>query len=306
MSAIRSSLWAGLCLAAGLGCSQEASVDVGGRGPVLLKMYWSGRQVGDGRAVVWSADNDPALKTGVTPAPFEFELVFDKRLDGDEIEDTVVQGGVVYTVPKQMPLVTVTWDAMPDNLRPLTVAYNSLTLAGAPAQSTYVFGRADHGYPSSTALTFHLDQSKLTGTDGRPMIGPETIAVTTGPFTLHIPRPAVGDAGAAPVVPGDFRFALAFSNQPGAPDDIIPFVTFLVDGSTAPFRLVPTDQDPTTLYVAPPQLGQTWPAGALITVSVRAGLPDIFGVPLGDGADAEFLIVGTHAPVDDGGVDSSD
>ena len=44
----------------------------------------------------------------------------------------------------------------------------------------------------------------------------------------------------------------------------------------------------------------TWPAGAQIAIAVKAGLPDVFGVPLGDGADATFLIAGTRVNGDAG------
>jgi len=293
---------AGLWLGGAAGCSRNDQVTGGGGGgPVLLTMFWAGRHQSDGHAVVWSADTAADLARVVTPSPFEFELVFDRRLDGDKIEDTVVQGGVAYTVPKAMPPVTVTWDGMPAGLGPLTVAYNSLALPDAPSESTYVFGRADTGYPSATALTFHLDAAMLTGTDNRPMLGPDAIAVTTAPFSMQILGPAGTDGGATPAVPADFRFPLAFNSQPAKSDAVTPYISLSIDGAPAAFGLVTADQDATTLYVSPPRLGQTWPAGAQIALSVKAGLPDVFGVPLGAGADATFVIAGTRA---DGGTDA--
>src|SRR5260370_18909302 len=139
MSANQSGRWmrmARLALAAVMwsaaadGCKGNDPNDVSASGPVLLKMYWTGRHESDGRAVVWSLNDDANLKTVVTAAPFEFELIFDRRLDGDKIEDTVVQGGVTYTIPKLVPPVTVTWDGLPDKLWPLTGAYNRLHLGG--------------------------------------------------------------------------------------------------------------------------------------------------------------------------------
>ncbi|HEY2900215.1 MAG TPA: hypothetical protein VGL59_06550, partial [Polyangia bacterium] len=230
---------------------------------------------------------------------FEFELIFDRRLDGDKIEDTVIEGGVTYTIPKLMPPVTVTWDGMPlrtdQGAVGLSVAYNSLNLPGEDPGTTYIFGHPLVGFPSSTTLTFHFDKTSITGTGHVPMIGPDAVSVTTGPFTVSIAVPAGGDGGAAAMIATDYQIPLVFSNRPAATPVLKPFVSLTIDGTAADFALVVNnDGDLTTVYLGPPQLGTLWPPGARLELAVNAGLPDIFGAPLATSASASFVTKGTR------------
>jgi hypothetical protein len=297
--------WGALLFLGAVACGSDNTT--GSKGPpVLLQMLWTARHGATPSTVVWSADANQAVITTVTPFPFEFDLVFDRRLDGEKIEDIVVQDGMPYTVPKQMPPVTVTWEGMPaataDGPVRLSVAYNSLNLAGTAAGTSYVFGRAIPGYPSSTMLTFHWDRASLTSGDGQPMVGPDGVSFLTGPFTVQIPSAgSVVDGGAPPSVATDYRFPLSFSNRTAPEDAIKPFISLTVDGNAADFRVVIDENDRSSVYVAPPQLGTRWPAGATIEVAVRPGLPDVFGVTLTTGATATYVTSGVRP---DGGVDS--
>ncbi|HEX3694900.1 MAG TPA: hypothetical protein VH374_05865 [Polyangia bacterium] len=284
-------------LAGGAACSSNND---GGIAPTLLKMWWTQAHTVSGQALIWSANPDAgAPPATVTPNPLEFDLVYDRSLDGDKIEDTVVSNGIEYTVPKAMPPVTVTWDGMPlqtdQGVVGLSVSYNSLNLPGEDPGTTYVFGHPLVGFPSSTTLTFHFDKAFLTGSNHLPMIGPDAVSVTTGPFTVSIAVPAGGDGGPAAMIATDYQIPLVFSNRTAATAAVKPFVSLTVDGAAADFALVINgDSDLTTVYLGPPQLGTLWPPGARLELAVSAGLPDIFGAPLGTGASASFVTKGTH------------
>jgi hypothetical protein len=240
----------------------------------------------------------------VSPSPLEFDLIFDRRLDGDKIEETFVQDGQTLTRPRPDPPVTVDWPQMAagDSAFSVAISYNSLRLSGLPASSTYVFGRSALGYPSGTALTFHLDHDGLTSSDGEAMVGPDSITVATAVFTVQIRKPrTAGDVTPAPIS-SDYQIPLTFNNLPAGDDAIHPFVTLAIDEVASDFRLQPDNRDATTLYLTPVTAGQPWPAGAHLAVGVKPGLPDRFGVPLEMAAEAAFLVAGGAS---DGGLDGS-
>jgi hypothetical protein len=269
--------------------------------PVLLQMIW---RAGEGHQLVWSAAKDPVLTTQVTPSPLEFDLIFDRRLDGDKIEETFVQDGQTLTRPRPDPPITVDWPQMvaEDSAFSVAISYNSLPLSGLPAGSTYVFGRSTLGYPSGTALTFHLIGDRLTNSKGEAMVGPESITVATAAFAVQIRKPrTAGDATPAPIS-SDYQVPLTFNNLPAGDDVIHSFVTLTIDAVESDFRLQPDNRDATTLYLTPLPAGQSWPAGGRLAVTVKPGLPDRFGVPLEMAAEATFLVAG-GAP-DGGGGDT--
>src|ERR1017187_9840986 len=101
---------AALLLAAGLvgaACSSDAEPH---GSPVLIQVFWiaSGE-----RSLVWTLAPDPSLATVATPAGQEVDFVFDRRLDGNRIEDSVTVNGVEMTVPKSDPPITVGWPSSP-------------------------------------------------------------------------------------------------------------------------------------------------------------------------------------------------
>ena len=80
--------------------------------PVLLNVYWV---PGGVRTQVWantSSGSGPDASPQAAPVPAagqEFDFVFDRLLDGSQIEDTITQNGVQMPVPKATPPVTVSW-----------------------------------------------------------------------------------------------------------------------------------------------------------------------------------------------------
>ena len=285
----------GLAVLAGLGaasCGSSSSEPHGS--PVLLKVYWV---AGSARTTVWSRDPDPSLAAVAPPLASEIDLVFDRRLDGNRIEDTVTVNGVETTQPKANPPVTVTWpdfaQVMSDPPFATQVLYNSTPLFGGA--TSYVFVRPmAPGFPSATTVTLQLDKSGLTSAYGEQMDGPDHVDVPTAPFTVAFALPAAGDAGVA--VAGDpaFQLPLVFTGRPAAPAAAAPFVHVSTGGGAVdlPFQLVSDSRVPSTLYLAPgTSCHDGWPSGATIDVSVAAGLPDAFRVALAAGASTSFAVV---------------
>jgi hypothetical protein len=260
--------------------------------PVLLKVYWT---AGNTRSTVWSRDPDPSLVATAPALATELDLVFDRRLDGDRIEDTVTVNGVQTTQPKANPPVTMTWpdfaQVMSDPPFAMQVYYNSAPFFGGT--TSYVFARpTTPGFPSATTVSLQLDKNGLTSAYGEPMDGPDQIDVPTAPFTASFGLPAAGDAGVA--VDPTFQLPLVFTGRPAAAASVAPFVHASAGGIDLPFDLLTDARVPGTLFVAPTAAcGGGWPAGATIDVSLDAGLPDAFGVGLASGASTSFAIGGT-------------
>jgi hypothetical protein len=86
----------GAAAAAGaLGC--DSGVPRGA--PVLLNVYW---QSGSIQNVVWSPTTDPSSPPLVAPGPVQFNLIFDRVLDGSKVENTVpVIGGIPGATAEQ-------------------------------------------------------------------------------------------------------------------------------------------------------------------------------------------------------------
>src|SRR5262252_5618086 len=90
-------------LTAALGCEKQPEAPHGS--PLLLQVAWN---VDGTPTIVWSRDPDAAVAAQVPPAGSKIDFVFDRRLDGARVEDTV-DGG---PVPKSNPPITVGWPDM--------------------------------------------------------------------------------------------------------------------------------------------------------------------------------------------------
>lgn len=256
--------------------------------PVLLKVYW---QVDGQQLTVWSNDPDAAVSPApVSAGPTQFNLVFDRVLDGSKVEDTVpVPGGTGGTTerPKAMPPVTVDWADMIDAVSTppfsLQVWYNSIALTNEATNSSYVFGRELPAYPSNTTLTINLDHSGLTSEYNEPMIGPDSITVLTDVFKVAL------DPAPAAIVATNYWVPLHFNSRPG--DEVTalpPHVHVTSNGADLGFMLVPEPLDPSLIYIQP-AAGAIWQSGVQVDVTVDAGLPDTFGAPLAAPLTLSFL-----------------
>jgi hypothetical protein len=275
--------------------------------PVLLKVYWAmataqcrdANNSPTNQCVAWSRDDDSTKLATVPPAPTQFNLVFDRVMDGGKIEDTVVVNGVSRQQPKPQPPVTVTWPdmaaAVSDPPFSIGIWYNSVHLAVAAAGTAYVYGREVPAYPSNTPLTIALDKTKLTSQYGDPMDGPETISVITDEFRLETAPPER--------VPTNYWLPLRFNNQVGDPTTVVePHVHVVTsEGGAAAFKLAREPMDPTLIYLQPVDHGGIWPNGTRVDVTVDATLPDIFGAPLGAATTVSFTSCEPTA-AGDGGV----
>src|SRR6185369_11512110 len=151
---------AGLAAAAlALGCSGATPAPHGA--PVLIAVYWV---AGGSRDVVWSPPGvpDPGVVARAPAFASEVDFVFNRRLDGNRIEDTVTVDGVPMSRSKANPPITATWpDAdhvMTDPPFAMQVFYNSAGIYGAT--TSYVFARpGPEGFPSRTAVTFNFDKA---------------------------------------------------------------------------------------------------------------------------------------------------
>jgi hypothetical protein len=280
--------------------------------PILLKAYW---QIRNQQIQFWPVAPDGGSAAPVPPGASQFNLVFDRVLDGSKIEDTIVINGITGPTAKKAPLeelpLTVSWPDMgsaaidpPFNL---SVWYNSIPLAGEAAGTAYVYGRETPSYPSSTALTIALQHKLITSEYNEPMTGPEEITVMTQPFSLAGGSLPAGDGGVDPgadagaalpnggVAPVDYWLPLQFNNRTAdTVATLPPFIHVTSDGvPVTDFRLVPDPQDPTLVYLQPPvgsaSQGQTWTNGARIEVTIDAALPDVFGATLGIASTASFI-----------------
>jgi hypothetical protein len=281
-------------LALGLGCSSAPPAPHGV--PVLLAVYWIANGA---RFVVWSPPDmpDPELVTSAPAPASEVDFVFNRRLAGDRIEDTVTVNGMPTPQSKANPPVTASWpDAahvMSDPPFAMQVFYNSSAIYGGT--TSYVFARpGEAGFPSGTTVTFNLDRANITSPYNEQLLTPDAVPVTTRDFTVEVKLPVIVGGGAAAVGTGT-QVALAFSSQPAAVSRLLPFVHARAGGADLELELVADVRAPTLVYLTPAaQPGATpgWPPGATVEITVDAGLPDAFGVPLAAAASATFTTVG--------------
>jgi hypothetical protein len=250
--------------------------------PVLTQVYWIAAGTPQ---LVYSRASDTNLVTSVQAFASEVDFVFDRRLDGDRIEDTITVDGAVMTVPKTtMPAIEAKWPDMEARLGDppfkLQVAYNSASRFGD--QSSYVFARpALPGFPSGETITFTLHTDQLTSAYGEPADALEKIPVKTAPFSVVI------NATAASVA-ARFELPLVFSNRLPQPPGASPFIHVTTRGADVPYKLLADASVGSRWYLAPADCLGAWPAGATLDVAVDVGLTDAFGGKLAEAATGSF------------------
>jgi hypothetical protein len=253
--------------------------------PILTQVYWV---AGGTPQLVWSLSSDQQLQPAVPPLGTEIDFVFDRRMDGDRIEETVTIDGVPMTRPKAMGPVTATWPDMEATVPPfaLSVFYSSTGRFGN--DTSYVFARpAVPGFPANEKITFELDRASLTSPYGEPALEPaKPIVVTTSNFTATIAVPS-GTAAT------DFQLPVLFSNRLSMASVVTPFIRVTLGGALVPTRVLADANDRSRIYVVPADCLRAWPARSTFVVTIDKGLPDAFGRALATDATATFT---TGAP----------
>jgi hypothetical protein len=284
--------------------------------PVLTQVYWV---TGGSELLVWSRVPTTALMSPVSPFASELDFVFDRRLDGDKLEDLITVGGVTSALPKDPPAVSVSWPDMAAATMSapftLVVDYNSAARFGT--NSSYVFARpavpsrtssaqrdatAAPGFPSDATMTFTLDISRITSAYGEPAVVPMTIPVKTSALSVSI---GVGPAA----IPSSFQVPLSFSNRLPAAPTTSPFIHVTANGGAVPYMLLADATLTSRWYLAAATCLGAWPAGTTFTVTIDAGLSDVFGGKLPQAVTATFVTgasagttTGASCSIADGGV----
>lgn len=315
---------------AAAGCSDSAPHGP----PVLLQVYWETR--GAAPVLIWSSTpTDNPLPTTVSPAATQFDLVFDRVIDGSKIEDTKTVNGVATQVPKMQPSgggdggattpspVSVSWPGMADGVAALAatndkesydleVWYNSISLPAAPAGSSYVYGRETPSYPSETPLTINIVPDGITSKYNEPMAPIDPLVVTTQPFGVMInPTSGAAPGPGTPLptyVPTNFWVPLQFNNVPLFIDPsrraaaLSQYLQVRQNGvllTPGQYQLQASASDPTLILLQPGSI-QIWDSGGRLDVTLSADLPDVYGTVLGQDTTASFLpcqLVGEDAGV---------
>jgi hypothetical protein len=292
MLALRSCLLVAAAIAA-LGCSKQSEEPHGQ--PVLLQVLW---EIGGPPQLVWSRDADAAVVALAPATVTKIDFVFDRRLDGARIEDTV-DGG---PAPKANPPITIHWPDMTATMSdPPFVAdvfYNSLPAWGIGTTHAFVRPRIV-GLPSATPVTFSLDPNGLTSVYGEPMDGPPEITVTTEPLTATLPNSTA-------TVPTSYLAPIAFSTRAAALPALAAFVHVASGGATLPFVLAGDKDDRRRVYVKPADCLGGWPPGARVDIDLDPGLPDGFGRPLAAALKGSFMTAAIAGPPVDGGCAPTD
>ena len=213
----------------------------------------------------------------VPPGAQRFELVFDRRLDGDRIEDG--SGGIPR--PRANPPVHVAFPGAPSGYG-LTVVYAS-NATGGPA--IWVTPGGDASFPSAKTLTFSLDRGNITSTDGTPFTGPSVLTVSTAPFSVDILVPPLGAALPSSVVP------LSFNDAPLAAS-VAPHVRVEDGTGTSLPIFVVVDSRNRQLWNVQPVCAGGWPSAKALTLVVTTEVTDLYGAPLGSEARGTFSVGG--------------
>jgi len=272
---------------ASLGCGSSSAQPHGS--PVLLEVLC---EIDGFTQRIWSVDPDAGVPATVSANTSKIDFVFDRRLDGKRIEDSV-DGN---PTPKENPPITVSWPdmatVMSDPPFAPEVFYNSLP--GFGAGTTYAFMRPRiAGFPSATEITFTLDPNGLTSVYGEPMQGPTAIRMTTSPLTLTLPNSTA-------TVPLTYQAAVVFSTRAPAAAAMMPFLRVSANGAALPFEVVADRSDARKVYVVP-TCADGWPSMVRVEVKAEPGLPDGFGRPLSAAATGSFMTSRIASPPIDGG-----
>ena len=280
------------------------------------------------QCLAWFKDADSSQIATVPPAANQFNLVFDRVIDGSKIEDTFTDGGFTRQYPKlgadgtNASPVTLTWtdSAMQPPPQPpplsLVVWYNSVPLPFEVAGSSYVYGRARSDnlpvdapnptltFPSNSTITITLDHARITSEYNEPMDGPETITVNTAKFSVLVPLPTPPAGETVPHAPINYWVPLEFNNRVG---DVTSHVRVTQDGrllAAAEYQVVPDPAAPTRMFVRPIDVRTTpaapgdlttrpiWDDGARIEVTVAGDLTDVYGAMLGTTTITVFVAGG--------------
>ncbi len=282
-------------LAVGVGCGGNSAPH---GPPVLLGVFW---EVNGDECPVWSPGDDGGMFGAVPPSPTQFNLVFDRVIDGSKIEDTVTINGVSRQQPKAMPPVSVSWPspAMNPPSGPafnLAVWYNSIHLATADVNTSYVYGRATPSYPSDASISITIDAMGITSEYNEPMVMLAPIVVQTQPFSVTLspapPDPAnphpscklATDTAGPGMVGTNYRLPLKFNNVPGgAVTDLAQHLDVRQGGrplSLGEYQLSADPLDATRIFLQPGTI-RIWDSGSDVTVTVAADVVDVYGSALG-------------------------
>jgi hypothetical protein len=283
-------------LLAGAGCSSPPPAPHGA--PVLLRVVWERPA---GLSVVWSRDPNPSLVASVPGDASRVHFVFDRRLDGARIEETV-DGG---PVSRQPPAVTVTWPDSDQVMSSPPFAADAFYNSTPPPSPPFGAGTGDVfvrpralGFPSATTVTFVLDKAALTSVYGEAIDAPDGIPVAIDPLAV-LPS-EIGRPDALITVPSGYMFPVTFSNRPAGTAALLPFAHARAGDVELPIVLSLASGAPTRIYVAPAPCLGAWPSGQ-IDVSFDPGLPDAFGVPT-----AVALLSGSFLVADGAGAGPAD
>jgi len=220
----------------------------------------------------------------VPPGAQRFELVFDRRLDGDKIEN----GSGSIPQPRANPPVHLSFPGAPSGYG-LTVVYAS-NATGGPA--IWVTPGGEAAFPSAKTLTFSLDRGNITSTDGTPFTGPSALTVSTAPFSVDILVPPLGAALPRSVIP------LSFNNAPLA-TSVAPHVRVEDGAGNEVPVFVVVDNRNRQLWNVEPLCAGGWPLARALTLVVTTEVTDLYGAALGSEARATFSVPG------DGGATST-
>ncbi|HEY7372822.1 MAG TPA: hypothetical protein VIF57_11720 [Polyangia bacterium] len=276
-------------LTAALGCERTPEAPHGS--PVLLQVAW---EVDGAPTIVWNRDPDAGVAAQVPPGGSKIDFIFDRRLDGARVEDTIDDA----PAPKTDPPITVGWPdmdtVMADPAFGANVFYSSLPVWGSGTTFTFVQPRLA-GFPSGTPITFTLDPNGLTSVYGEPMDGPTTITVMTAPLQVTLPK------GTA-TVPTSYLAPIVFSTRAPAKETLKAFVHLSANGTALSFEPAMDVSDTKRLYLSPgADCGGIWPPNARIDIAVDVGLPDAFGRPLMTAATGLFSTAQSGPAGVDGG-----
>lgn len=259
--------------------------------PVLQQVYWETH--GGVQTLVWSSiAADAGVAKTVVPAATQFDLVFDRVIDGSKVEDTVTVNGVSHQQPTSVAPVMATWPSMGAATDPgfyLSVWYNSVRLPPAPVSSSYVYGRQTasdpfaasqavatkpSSYPSNTTISICINPNGITSQYGEPL--------TALPEDMSGKCPVADDNPAASwpaVMVMTAPFAVAINPPPGVlpgtdPASPAATPTYVPTNFSIPLQFNNLTVDPATQLSQYVQVQQNGVALAAGDYSLQASVSD--------------------------------